>query len=71
VDIPKLDCFRLLLELKDAGVSNNEVARRLGVPPTTVQGWKAGAEPRWSDGERLRQLHAYAAQSYGKPNGTQ
>lgn len=58
--VTKLNCFRLLKELDEAGVSNREAARRLGVPPSTVRSWKQGAAPRWHDGERLRQLHAYA-----------
>jgi transposase-like protein len=57
--VPPLDCFRLLQEMAEAGVSNKEVARRLGKPPSTIEGWKAGAQPSWSEGQRLLQIHAY------------
>jgi hypothetical protein len=55
----KLDCFRLLAELHRAGVNNTEAARRLGKPRATVQHWKEGAEPCYTDGKRLIDLHAY------------
>lgn len=57
--VTKLDCFRLLADLQQAGVNNSEVARRLGKSRTTVTRWKGGAEPTYSDGLRLIELHAY------------
>lgn len=57
--IPPLDGFRLLTEMAAAGVNNAEVARRLGIQRSTVMRWKAGSEPCWSTGERLRLLHEY------------
>jgi len=32
------------------------VADHLGVPPSTLLGWKAGSEPKHVDGERLLDL---------------
>ena len=58
-DAQKLDCFRLLAELSAAGVSNSEAARRLDKPISTVRSWKGGAEPLYSDGKRLVELHEY------------
>lgn len=53
----RLDCFRLLTEMHRAGVNNTEVARRLGVPRSTVNRWKQGAEPGFTTGKRLIDLH--------------
>jgi DNA-binding transcriptional regulator YiaG len=55
----KLDCFRLLADMQKAGVNNREAARRLGKPASTVQRWKEGAEPCYSDAVRLIDLHEY------------
>ncbi len=57
-DNQKLDCFRLLAEMHDAGVNNTEVARRLGRPQSTIRRWKGGSEPGYTDGKRLLDLHA-------------
>lgn len=53
-----VDWFKILTELKGAGISNAEVARRLKVPATTVNSWRYGTEPNYSDGYRLIELHA-------------
>ncbi|HEY5850406.1 MAG TPA: hypothetical protein VIT62_06530 [Lysobacter sp.] len=45
--------FRVLSDLTHQGFRSRSVARRLAVAKSTVLGWKAGAEPRHSDGERL------------------
>lgn len=52
-----LDCFRLLAEMDKAGMCNAEVARRLQKPATTIQRWKDGAEPGYTDGCNLVELH--------------
>ena len=52
-----MDCFRLITEIERAGVSNIELARRLQVPRSTLLGWKAGSEPRWTDGQKLVMAH--------------
>ena len=54
----RIDCFRLLADLKQWNLSEAEVARRLSVPRSTLEGWKEGSEPRYSDGCRLVELHA-------------
>lgn len=53
-----LDCFRLLADLNRAGMSNAQVGRKLGKGRSTVQKWKLGAEPGYTDGCRLVALHA-------------
>lgn len=53
-----VDWFKIFSDLKRAGINNSEVARRLGVPPTTIASWKNGVEPKYSDGARLIELHA-------------
>lgn len=35
-----IDCFRLLADLERAGLSNAEVARRIGVHPNSIGLWK-------------------------------
>lgn len=52
-----LDCFTLLNDLDRAGISNAKVADLLGHSESTVNRWKQGAEPKWSDGQLLLALH--------------
>ncbi len=55
-----IDVFRMLSEMADAGVSNAEVARRLGVSRTRMHRCKmAFEELSYSEGCRLIQIHAY------------
>lgn len=49
--------FRIIVELGTQGaVTLRQISRAIDVPKTTIIGWKAGAEPRHSDGERLMAL---------------
>lgn len=50
---PRIDWFRVLADLSRNGLGERGVARRIRVSKTTINGWKQGAEPRHSDGERL------------------
>lgn len=50
---PRTDWFRVLADLSRHRFGNRTVARRVCVSKGTVSNWKAGAEPRHSDGERL------------------
>lgn len=69
LDAPLLDCFRILEDLRLAGLSNAAVARAIGVNPSTVHGWKEGDhEPSWSNAWRLIRLHA---QTMGNPDPAQ
>lgn len=52
----RIDWFRVITELQASGFGYRDIARRIGVDHVTVAGWKAGAEPRHSDGERLLAL---------------
>lgn len=51
-----VDFVRLLKDLGAAGLCGAEVSRRLHVNPSTLQYWKSGGEPRYSDGVRLLDL---------------
>lgn len=48
--------FRVFDELKRADWSVYRIEREIGVPKTTLLGWKTGAEPKHADGERLINL---------------
>lgn len=49
----RIDWFRVFDDLKREGLSMYAVEMRLSVPKSTMHGWKAGAEPKFSEGERL------------------
>lgn len=49
----RVDWFRLIADLNRAGHSTRRFADILGIPRTTIEGWKSGAEPKHADGERL------------------
>ncbi len=58
------DWFKILSDLDHAGVNNSEVARRMGRSASTVYRWKMNeAEPSYSDGVRLMEIHAYVTSS--------
>lgn len=48
-----LDWFQVISELRRHGYSAKAIADRVGVPKSTLLGWKQGAEPRYSEGRRL------------------
>lgn len=49
-----IDCFRILAELSAAGLSNAEVARRIGVHPNSISLWK-----NQPDGKALPRVDHY------------
>jgi hypothetical protein len=49
----RVDWFRLITDLNRAGHSTRRFADNLGIARTTIEGWKAGSEPKHADGERL------------------
>lgn len=49
----RIDWFRVFDDLKRNGLSMYAVETRLSIPKSTMNGWKAGAEPKYSEGERL------------------
>lgn len=60
-EVKPLDCFVMLAELNKLGFSNAEVSRILGHRnPTTVQHWKEGAQPRYSERVRFVALYEQA-----------
>lgn len=66
-DVPRIDCFRLLTDLQRWNVNASEVAERLNVPRSTLQHWKDGVEPKYSDGCRLIELHAQIGAAHDLP----
>lgn len=59
----RVDWFRVITDLSRAGHSPNAVSDSIGVARTTLIGWKQGAEPRYTEGERLV---AYWCKALGK-----
>lgn len=49
----RIDWFQVLTDLARAGVPVASAALAIRVPKSTVLGWKQGAEPKFTDGERL------------------
>lgn len=49
----RVDWFKVITQLVRAGYSPHVVSSAIGVPRSTLIGWKQGAEPRYTEGERL------------------
>lgn len=49
----RVDWFRVITDMSRAGYNAHIVAHAIGVARTTLIGWKQGAEPRYTEGERL------------------
>lgn len=54
----RIDWFQVLTDLSRAGVPVSAVAPAIRVPKSTILGWKQGAEPKFTDGEKLVALWA-------------
>ena len=64
--VEREDWPRIIADLNEAGLSQEDIARLLGRAQSTVSDWAKGREPRHSDGKALLALHAdlaLAAQS--------
>lgn len=48
-----IDWFQVINEISRAGLPMQSIAESIGVARTTLIGWKQGAEPRHSEGDRL------------------
>ncbi|WP_020163778.1 hypothetical protein [Methyloversatilis discipulorum] len=62
----RIDWFRVIADLNRAGYSTRGFADSLGIARTTIEGWKAGSEPKHADGEKLL---AWWAQVTGREVG--
>ena len=51
-----IDWFQVITEISRAGHPMQTIAQSIGVARTTLLGWKQGAEPRHSEGDRLLTL---------------
>ncbi len=49
----RVDWFQVITGIMRAGYSIQSAAEAIGVPRSTLIGWKQGAEPRYTEGERL------------------
>lgn len=49
----RIDWFRVIADLNRAGYSTRGFADSLGIARMTIEGWKAGSEPKHADGEKL------------------
>ncbi len=49
----RIDWFRVITDLSGFGYTAQALATHVGVAKSTLLGWKQGAEPRYSEGERL------------------
>lgn len=52
----RVDWFRVITGLSKAGYTPHIVSDAIGIARTTLIGWKQGAEPRYTEGERLVSL---------------
>lgn len=48
-----IDWFQVIVALSRNGYSLSSIAAHIKVPKATLSGWKHGAEPRYTEGERL------------------
>lgn len=48
-----IDWFQIITDLKNAGISGREIARRLNVSVSTVVMWKNGSSPSYEVGAKL------------------
>lgn len=53
---PSVDWFRILADLRRAGLVQHDVAAALQVPRSRVRDWAAGMSPRYEDGRALIML---------------
>lgn len=49
--------FRIIVDLERAGLSDTEIAKRIGCHKGNISKYKGGTEPLHTTGERLRHLH--------------
>lgn len=55
-DEMRVNWFRIIVNLNRKKLSTRAFAAMLKIPRSTIDGWKQGAEPKHSDGERLISL---------------
>lgn len=56
----RVDWFRIMADLAHRGFSIRAVGFQIDVPRQTIDGWRAGIEPRHDDGERLLRFWSQA-----------
>jgi hypothetical protein len=53
---PAIDWNRVFLTLRREGYTTRDVSSIVGIPRSTIDGWRTGAEPRHQDGETIIQF---------------
>lgn len=49
--------FRIIVDLERAGLTDTEIAKRIGCHKGNISKYKGGTEPLHNTGEKLRHLH--------------
>lgn len=49
----RVDWWQIVVDLSRLGLAQQPLGEAIGKPPSTIHGWKMGAEPKHSDGEAL------------------
>ena len=48
-----IDWFQLIIQINRCGIGSSDLAVMVGVPRSTLLGWKQGAEPSYKNGEKV------------------
>jgi predicted transcriptional regulator len=68
IQIPEMDFRRAIEDILASGLTPAQVARVLNVPRSTLDGWRAGSDPRWHYGTAILLLHAHRKATPGFRN---
>lgn len=52
----QIDWFKIIVDIERAGMTQQQISKSIRVSKSTLYGWKAGAVPRYDDGEALIRL---------------
>ncbi|WP_291973255.1 helix-turn-helix transcriptional regulator [Candidatus Symbiopectobacterium sp.] len=52
----QIDWFNVIIDIERAGMTQQQIAQTVHVSKSALYGWKAGAVPRYDDGEALIRL---------------
>lgn len=63
----KINWFVIISDLKRAGISGREIARRLDVSVSTVVMWKQGSSPSYEKGAELLNMWEGIVKKPSKP----
>lgn len=52
----RTDWFQVIIDLSWRGIVLQKISGSIGVPKSTILGWKQGAEPKHGEGEKMISL---------------